>query len=267
MEVHHHPEVGRKNFKEYLLEGLMIFVAVTMGFFAEGLRERIRERQMEKEYIASFAEDLRIDTGRIDAALRSDIDILGHVNDLQQLMLAGPTTQADIIRAYKLSNYTYDQEDVHFSDRTYVQLRNSGDSRLIHSRDVSNGIQDYERGVKDCEDQDSYYGSEIVKMVEVARPVFSPRYRFLHYPDYFHVTPDTVIYVRKVLIDSLAAKEPIRFASTDPADFGRYGNELGFYQGVLLSYIRMIQKQKKDAVALLALLQQQYHLKPPAQDR
>jgi hypothetical protein len=34
MEVHHHPHVEKKNFKEYLLEGLMIFIAVTMGFFA-----------------------------------------------------------------------------------------------------------------------------------------------------------------------------------------------------------------------------------------
>lgn len=38
MEVHHHPHVEKKGFKEYLLEGLMIFVAVTMGFFAETIR-------------------------------------------------------------------------------------------------------------------------------------------------------------------------------------------------------------------------------------
>ena len=31
MEVHHHPKVEKKNFKEYLLEGLMIFLAVTLG--------------------------------------------------------------------------------------------------------------------------------------------------------------------------------------------------------------------------------------------
>ncbi len=31
MEVHHHPHVEKKNFKEYLLEGLMIFLAVSMG--------------------------------------------------------------------------------------------------------------------------------------------------------------------------------------------------------------------------------------------
>src|SRR5882757_1923638 len=35
MEVHHHPEVERKIFKQYVLEGLMIFLAVFMGFIAE----------------------------------------------------------------------------------------------------------------------------------------------------------------------------------------------------------------------------------------
>ena len=34
MEVHHHPKVEKKNFKEYLFEGLMIFLAVMLGFFA-----------------------------------------------------------------------------------------------------------------------------------------------------------------------------------------------------------------------------------------
>src|SRR5919205_297932 len=43
MEVHHHPHVEKKNFKEYLLEGLMIFLAVTMGFFAENLREYTKD--------------------------------------------------------------------------------------------------------------------------------------------------------------------------------------------------------------------------------
>ncbi len=33
MEVHHHPQVEKKNFKEYFLEFLMIFLAVTLGFF------------------------------------------------------------------------------------------------------------------------------------------------------------------------------------------------------------------------------------------
>ena len=41
MEVHHHPDLHhkRKNFREYFLEFLMIFLAVTMGFIAENFRE------------------------------------------------------------------------------------------------------------------------------------------------------------------------------------------------------------------------------------
>jgi len=47
MEMHHHPDLHRKkkNWKEYFLEFLMIFLAVTLGFFAETMRGWIRLRQ------------------------------------------------------------------------------------------------------------------------------------------------------------------------------------------------------------------------------
>ena len=51
MEVHHHPKVEKKNFKEYLLEGLMIFIAVTLGFFAESIREHFTEVRVTNEYL------------------------------------------------------------------------------------------------------------------------------------------------------------------------------------------------------------------------
>ena len=38
MEVHHHPEVEKKGFKEYFFEGIMIFLAVMMGYLAESAR-------------------------------------------------------------------------------------------------------------------------------------------------------------------------------------------------------------------------------------
>ena len=47
MEVHHHPHVEKKNFKEYFLEFLMIFLAVTIGFFAESLREHFTDNEIE----------------------------------------------------------------------------------------------------------------------------------------------------------------------------------------------------------------------------
>ncbi|HXS54614.1 MAG TPA: hypothetical protein VN726_00740 [Hanamia sp.] len=48
MEVHHHPTVEKKNFKDYFLEFLMIFLAVTLGFFAESYREHLVDIKKEK---------------------------------------------------------------------------------------------------------------------------------------------------------------------------------------------------------------------------
>ena len=63
MEVHHHPQLEHKPkpWKEYMLEGLMIFLAVTMGFFAENLREKITDNRKIHEYAQSMARDLESD--------------------------------------------------------------------------------------------------------------------------------------------------------------------------------------------------------------
>src|SRR6478609_6518216 len=58
MEVHHHPHVEKKNFKEYFLEFLMIFLAVTLGFFAENIREKISDERQVRQYIESMLRDL-----------------------------------------------------------------------------------------------------------------------------------------------------------------------------------------------------------------
>jgi hypothetical protein len=74
MEVHHHPDVHhkRKRFKEYFLEFLMIFLAVTMGFFAENLRETIKDKNEIEENIQSVLADLESDLAHFNSVL--DID-------------------------------------------------------------------------------------------------------------------------------------------------------------------------------------------------
>ena len=65
MEVHHHAKVEKKKFKEYFLEFAMLFLAVTLGFFAENIRENIANREKEKHYIENIIADLKTDTSNI----------------------------------------------------------------------------------------------------------------------------------------------------------------------------------------------------------
>ena len=58
MEVHHHTHAGhgKKTWKDYFWEFLMLFLAVFCGFLAEYQLEHVVEHQREKEYIHSFIE-------------------------------------------------------------------------------------------------------------------------------------------------------------------------------------------------------------------
>ena len=68
MEVHHHPDLHhqKKPWKEYLLEGLMIFIAVMMGFIAENIREDITNNRHAHELTAQLVADLKADTAHLE---------------------------------------------------------------------------------------------------------------------------------------------------------------------------------------------------------
>jgi hypothetical protein len=52
MEVHHpqHP-THKKKWSEYIIEFVMLFTAVTLGFFAENIREHLAENEKKNELL------------------------------------------------------------------------------------------------------------------------------------------------------------------------------------------------------------------------
>jgi hypothetical protein len=142
MEVHH-PHVQKKNFKEYLLEFLMIFLAVTMGFFAENVREHFSDRKKENQYMHSLAEDLKKDTAALHYSIRRlqiDIDNAHRLAVLvakNQLMSQNDTT------VLWLTVDAAHSVDIIFNDRTSSQLKNTGSIGLIRNKNISDSILQY----------------------------------------------------------------------------------------------------------------------------
>ena len=115
MEVHHHPKVEKKKFKEYLLEFLMIFLAVTMGFIAENLREDIVNNNKEKDFIVSLKEDLKIDTAALQSVIPENQMQFEKLDSLYTLLqLAEEGKSFPINRLYYL-NFRYGFGLVYFS--------------------------------------------------------------------------------------------------------------------------------------------------------
>jgi hypothetical protein len=146
MEVHHHPHVHHgKKWKDYFYEFLMLFLAVTLGFFVENLREHYVESQREKEYINSFIEDLKTDT----LSASNWINILEERHLMLDsliyfLSFQGLSTSKnnDI---YYYARFTTKTNFFRPNDRTITQLKNSGGLRLIRNQQSSDSIMSYEQ--------------------------------------------------------------------------------------------------------------------------
>ena len=144
MEIHHHPNVEKKKFKEYFFEFIMIFLAVTLGFVAENIRENISDRSKEKEYIASIKKDLVEDTTALDIWVPS---LFQKVNDydtlISLLQVKGVNPRgADLYYYARLS--TRDRV-FNANNNTIAELKNSGNFRLISNKKVIDGLTNFQK--------------------------------------------------------------------------------------------------------------------------
>src|ERR1700683_860861 len=147
MEVHHHPDLHHngKKFKEYLLEFLMIFLAVTLGFFAETIREKISENHREKDYIAGLINNAQNDTANLNGLIQAnDLELRG-IDSLLKIsknnFTSNPVQDSAFFYAF---GYSLNLHIFTFNDLTLVQLRNAGGYSLIKTNKVADSIAQYE---------------------------------------------------------------------------------------------------------------------------
>jgi hypothetical protein len=147
MEVHHHPHLPhgeKRKFKEYFLEFLMIFLAVTLGFFAESLREHINDNQKREQYVQSLVEDLESDTARMDDIIQFDEAKITGLNSMYQCYdtvtnnLKATSCMGELIKFSKVNRPFLS------NDRTTRELANAGGYRLLDKEDADS-ILAYER--------------------------------------------------------------------------------------------------------------------------
>ncbi|HEY4328076.1 MAG TPA: hypothetical protein VGN20_29090 [Mucilaginibacter sp.] len=176
MEVHHHPDIHHKEkkWKEYLLEGLMIFIAVTMGYFAESIRERIGDKSKEQEYIESLVQDLKADQRILSQnifVLKSGILMM----DTMINVLDHPANiQANTGQLYFLGRLAPRLQPLAINDKTYEQLKSTGNFRLIKNITISNKITDYYKKIPLVRLLETINESEFTQYKSVAAKIFNP---------------------------------------------------------------------------------------------
>jgi hypothetical protein len=146
MEVHAHTHSPRKKWTHYFWEFLMLFLAVTLGFFVENQREHFVEHRREKQYVRSFLGDLKSDLAQLDSLVKQRVKRKKDIDSLSIILSASdPDVYAK--QLYYFSRPLTIAYQFFRNERTIHQLKNGGNLRLIRKQDVSDAIMIYDHHV------------------------------------------------------------------------------------------------------------------------
>ncbi len=126
----------------FLWEFFMLFLAVTMGFFVENLREQNIRNHREKEFVNSFKNDIRNDLTELEALINRRLQREDQIDS--------------IINIFKNKEFQKYSNDLYFYSRylprppvfwanneTLKQLENSGNLLLIRNQKVVDTLLGY----------------------------------------------------------------------------------------------------------------------------
>jgi hypothetical protein len=195
MEVHHHSHGHGAGWKHHAREFLMLFAAVTLGFFAENVREHYVERHRERDYLAKIAQDLRTDLQAMEASLPTE-----------QTRLAAGTR---VMELYDSRDYARQTGEFYYQSRLFMirsafvhtnsgflQVLHSGGMRLISDPRILEGIQSYEFAVEKYRGTQDLNDVQMADLRRYAADVFDTRvFNSMLAPD--RKTLDVLTYYRR----------------------------------------------------------------------
>jgi hypothetical protein len=249
MEVHHHPHIPThaKPWKEYLLEGLMIFVAVTLGYGAEN----VREHYVETKKALVSAKNLYVDvindsigyakTRNNRNKQDSCFEIINahyNNNELDKEIPAVYAAHAHITRRmlYQMNTLALDE------------VKNSGTLKFLESDELKAGIQRYASlgsGLKLREQREFSY---IDRMLD---PISTKNFEF----NFNRAAGDNFKIKGNKIVVSVPIPDNLKIMKKDQLDWDNYIAILGMLQTIRQStdkdYIEPTQKECHELLTLL----------------
>ncbi|MFI5152687.1 MAG: hypothetical protein ACHQET_05090 [Chitinophagales bacterium] len=248
MEIHHHPDLKhkRKHWKEYLAEFFMIFIAVTLGFFAESLRESISENHIEKDYVRSFIADLKTDTARLDLVIPNESKAISGLDTLLTTLHQSSYSDSSIrLMYYLFRKYSMSFEPMTFNLRTYTQLRNAGGLRLIKSKAASDSIVAYNKAVDNIESIINYTTHDLMlPSIYQGNKIFDTQW--------------LLPYSAGNITTLLKTDAKIDLLTRDRNSIAEYGNLIYLVKTIRLDYLGELKYHRDRTIKMIEFFQKEY---------
>lgn len=246
IEVHHHPKVEKKKVKEYLMEGLFIFIAVSLGFIADNIREHFSNKEIEKRNMELIADNLRGDIENIKENIRYNEE---KVKILDTLISYKGIKNVDSLYSQRFSYLVTKSiyNPTFFSNTAAIdQMKFSGSLRLVKNKEILSGIYKYEsmnehiatnrEGINDDDDRLVENISTFLDMQNLAKS------RGIHF-----LETNQIISNKQLL--------------NNQQNIFKFFNQAIMRKSILeIIWLSQMRKQQKNAEELVKLLEQEYDI-------
>jgi hypothetical protein len=247
MEVHQHTHTPRKKWTHYLWEFLMLFLAVTLGFFVENQREHLVEHQREKQFINSLFNDIKADTSNI-AKIINARTAKERMLDSLSLMMNSPRPLDFVKQIYPYAILVGRTLPYRFipNDGTMQQLKNSGALRLIRNPAVVDSISKYDINVRNMLGQYAVEENQIEHYRTAAAKIF-----------------DALVFSQMIDENASVVRSPAdnsSFQSYTKRELYEWNYRIYGLSGINKANRRDLRLLLKQATGLLEILKKGYHL-------
>lgn len=249
MEVHHHPHIPThaKPWKEYLLEGLMIFVAVTLGYGAENIREHYVET---KKAIIS-AKNLYVDVINDSIGYARNTINRSRQDSCFEIINAfynNKTLDKEIPAVYAAHGYITRRMLYQMNSLALDEVKSSGTLKFLESDELKAAIQRYASfgsGLKLREQREFSY---IDRMLD---PISTTNFEF----NFNRAAGDNFKIDSNKIVVTVPIPANVKIMKKDQLDWDNYIAILGMLQTIRLStdfdYIEPTQKECHKLLTLL----------------
>ena len=145
MEVHHHSHNSRKKWTHYFWEFLMLFLAVTLGFFVENQREHFIEHQRAQIYAASMKANLQADTSELKQIVHRGTYAASYLDTFLLLLSTNDIEQIPSGKLYWYGLFGGYLRGFQSNDATFQQMKSSGSLRYFSNSTLEQHISNYDQ--------------------------------------------------------------------------------------------------------------------------
>jgi hypothetical protein len=227
---------------KFIYEFLMLFLAVTAGFFVDNIREYYIERHREKQFVESLVLDLKMDTTQISEILKSNKEQIKGIDSLL-CSFEKEGNEKLVNDIYYYSRFFLSScEEMQPNERTITQLKNSGSMRLIRNFNVSDSIMNYDQTIKNIKDYNEF-------LYKFFQDQLQTQTQLLDYKIYRIYRMNQIKNVHNISL-LIAHDKPINV----------YYNQSYMFAAAIYSYNNSLASMKTDAGSLIQFLKKAYRL-------